>query len=114
MKITDTLTDAAVLAEVGRRIQRTRLARNVTQAHLATEAGISVPTLQRLEAGTSVQWVSLLRTLRALGLLGNLEAAIAEPGVRPIELLEHAGRTRQRASAERTNSGAEPWTWQED
>ena len=51
MKITPLLTDAAVLAEIGSRVERVRLERNVAQAELAREAGISRRTLVRARAG---------------------------------------------------------------
>ena len=49
MQITNQLTDNAVLAELGRRLARTRLQRNMPQEALAKEAGVSVPTVQRIE-----------------------------------------------------------------
>ena len=51
MRITSELTDSTVLTELGGRIARARLDRNLTQAGLAHEAGISTPTLKRLERG---------------------------------------------------------------
>ena len=106
-------TDDAILEELGRRLRRHRLDRNVTQAALAREAGISKPTLQRLEAGASVQLVSLLRVMRALGLLDQLDALVPDPLVRPLELLERRGKVRQRASREGPPEPPEPWSWED-
>lgn len=111
MRISNELSDDAVMAEWGQRLQRHRLDRNVTQAQLAEEAGVSTPTVQRLEAGSSVQLGSLLRVLRALGLLDQAEALVPPPGVRPMQLLEHDGKRRQRASGSRDEGPDEPWTW---
>jgi transcriptional regulator with XRE-family HTH domain len=113
MKISDTLSDDAVLEELGRRLQRHRLDRNITQSSLAREAGISTPTLQRLEAGSSVQFVSLLRVLRGLGLLEQVETLVPAPHVRPMELLERKGRQRKRASSGGSSDTNEPWTWED-
>jgi transcriptional regulator with XRE-family HTH domain len=109
----DTLTDDALLADLGRRLQRQRLDRNLTQARLAREAGVSTPTVQRLEAGESVQLVSLLRVLRALGLLAQAELLVPAPEVRPMELLLRHGRRRRRASRGTGAGPAGPWTWKE-
>jgi len=111
VKIGSALSDDAVLEELGRRIQRHRLDRNVTQGRLAREAGVSTPTVQRLEAGASVQLVSMLRVLRALGMLDRAEMLVPEPGVRPMALLEGRGRQRKRASSEGTASVPGAWTW---
>lgn len=97
MRLTNELTDAAAMQELGHRLARQRLERNLTQAELARQAGVDRTALQRLESGESVTLTTLTRLLRALGLLENLEALLpaARPG--PIELLETQGRPRRRA-----------------
>lgn len=53
-----------------------RKLRGLTQAQLADRSGVSRDTLQRLEGGTgSVGLETLLRVLRALGLLDSLTEA---------------------------------------
>jgi transcriptional regulator with XRE-family HTH domain len=106
-----TLSDAAILTELGRRLRRQRLDLNISQAELAREAGVSAPTVQRLETGSSVQLRSLVRLLRALDLLDRLEALLPAPGVRPMELLERGEAVRQRASSRRTMKQPKPWEW---
>jgi transcriptional regulator with XRE-family HTH domain len=51
MKIDNTLTDASVLRELGERLLKVRLDRNLTQAALAEQAGISKRTVERIESG---------------------------------------------------------------
>jgi len=113
VQIGNTLSDDAVLEELGRRLQRHRLDRNITQGSLAREAGISTPTLQRLAAGSSVQFVSLLRILRALGLLDHVDMLVPTLPVRPMELLERKGRRRKRASPGGSPETNKPWTWED-
>ena len=115
MKIDGRLTDEAVLAELGRRIARTRLERNLTQAQLGEEAGVGLATLQRLEAGSAVKLTSLVRVLRALGSLEALDVLVPEPTPSPIELLKLHGRQRRRAGRPRS-VGRQPgeagrWVW---
>jgi transcriptional regulator with XRE-family HTH domain len=111
------MTDSAVLAELGERVARHRLERNLTQAELAKEAGISKRTLVRLEAGESTQLTNLVRVLRSLGLLDNLDALAPPPVPSPIEQLRMKGRERKRASP-RTDEGLSEdrneWTWGND
>lgn len=66
MAKTSEMTDAAVLAELGERLARLRLQRNLTQAQLAREAGVSKRTLIRLERGESSQVTNLIRVVRSL------------------------------------------------
>ena len=89
-------SDEALLQELGQRIARLRLERNLSQAQLAEQAGISKRTLERLEAGASATQLSLfLRVLRQLDLLERLELLLPEPQLSPLALLQQ----RRRASA---------------
>jgi Predicted transcriptional regulators len=101
------MTDASVLSEIGRRIERLRLERNLTQEQLAAEAGISRTALVRLESGKSGRTASLLRVLRALGLLDRVEQLVPEPLPSPIERLRLQGRQRQRARETRSSTAGE-------
>jgi transcriptional regulator with XRE-family HTH domain len=113
MKLTNFLTDAAVLQELGRRLARHRLDKNVSQAKLAREAGVARRTVQRLEGGESVQLTSFLRVLRVLGLAANAELLVPEPTVSPMEMLRLQQQRRQRAGSSKAPSPDEPssWTW---
>jgi transcriptional regulator with XRE-family HTH domain len=120
--VDDLMTDAAVLAELGRRLERHRLERNLTQAETAAEAGLGQATVQRAERGESVQMTSMIKLLRALGLLQGLDVAIPESIDLPIAQLEREQRkTRRRASGSRDRRGGtpaesaeEPWRWGDD
>lgn len=89
-------TDAATLDELGARIAARRLSRRWRQADLAYEAGVSNRTVQRIEAGTSVQLAMFLRVLRALGLLGGLEQLVPPSRPSPMELLRRETNRRKR------------------
>jgi transcriptional regulator with XRE-family HTH domain len=97
MRIGLQLTDDAVLDELGERLARLRLQRNLTQVQLAEEAGVDRKVVGRLEAGERVQLLALVRVLRALGRLDALDAVVPPAQASPIELLELRGRSRQRA-----------------
>lgn len=112
MAVVRDMTDSAVLAELGDRISRLRLQRNLTQAQLAREAGVSKRTLIRLENGESSQVTNLIRVIRALGLLGNLDALVPQPLVSPIDQLRSRAKERRRASPGAKKGGpSTKWTW---
>ena len=113
MKITTQATDDAVLAELGGRLARIRLERNLTQAQLAEQSGVSKRTVERLEAGVVATHLSgFIRVCRVLGLLDRFDALISEPVPSPVAQLKLHGRQRQRASATKaTKPSAKKWQW---
>lgn len=115
MRISSQLTDAAVLKELGGRLADARLRRNLTQAALAEEAGVSKRTVERLESGqVATQLSGFLRVCRVLGVLERFETLLPAPAPSPMEQLRQQGRKRRRASGSRTLVVEEkPWTWGE-
>ncbi|WP_091742995.1 helix-turn-helix domain-containing protein [Phenylobacterium immobile] len=117
MKIDNLLTDEAVAAEMGVRLAQARIARAFTQAQLAAAAGVSKRTVERLEDGQPTQMAVLIRCLRALGLLENLERLLPAQPTNPMDLLRarRAPRQRVRSSAQVEHGVAEipakPWVW---
>ncbi|WP_249019106.1 helix-turn-helix domain-containing protein [Conexibacter sp. S30A1] len=110
------LTDAAILRELGRRLEAHRLERNLTQIELGDLAGLGRSTIQKIEGGGSVQTASLVKVLRALDLLTAVDAAIPDRVVLPVMELDRIRRTRRRARHRSTEGGAqqpseETWTW---
>ncbi len=115
MNISNTLTDGAILAETGKRIAQCRLERQLTQAEMAKEAGVSKRTVERIEAGGSAQMSTIIRILRVLDLLPGLDHLIPEPGPRPMDLLKLKGKVRQRASpSQKPDQANKKWSWGDD
>lgn len=119
MKIINHATDEILLRELGARLAQTRLEKNLTQAQLAIQAGISKRTVERLEAGRAgTQLSAFIRVCRVLELIERLEILVPETAPSPMTQLKLGGRKRRRASAT-TAPGAvnEPapsagtWTW---
>ena len=112
MKIIDSLSDAVVLEELGQRLARRRIELGLTQAEAADEAGISVRTVTRIEAGESAQLSSWIRLLRALGQLDALEQLLPSADASPMEQLrrQQRGRSPQRVRKRRAKTDAD-WRW---
>ncbi|MEO8681368.1 MAG: helix-turn-helix transcriptional regulator [Vicinamibacterales bacterium] len=112
MKVSESLSDTAVLVELGTRLAASRLAKNLTQEALAETAGISKRTLERLESGSVATRLSaFVRVSRALGILNRLGTLVPSPSVSPVEQLKLAGRRRKRASGRATTKPPKRWTW---
>jgi transcriptional regulator with XRE-family HTH domain len=112
MKITAQLTDESVLEELGARLAGARLGRNLTQAALAEQAGVSKRTVERLEAGAvATQLSGFLRVCRVLGLMEHFESLIPEAATSPMEQLKRQGAKRQRASGRKAAVAPKKWTW---
>jgi len=65
---------ARQLRTLGARLAMARLRRRMTQDTLATRAGISIPTLRKLERGDAgVSVATFLRVLQVLGLASDID-----------------------------------------
>jgi DNA-binding XRE family transcriptional regulator len=95
------MSDPSILAELGARVQRHRLNRNITQDDLAAHAGVSRTVVQRLEQGRGCTLKGFVRILRALDMLPQLAVFLPDPGPSPLQLARLAGRARQRAAGSR-------------
>ena len=111
--ISTSSTDEHILEQLGKRIESSRIDHNLTQAQLSREAGISRPTVQRLEGGRDVNLSSLLRVLRVLGLLDRIDLLLPEPAIRPMDALKAKGKRRKRVRASKPKK-KKPWKWGDD
>ena len=113
MRIAKQATDEAVLSELGSRLAQARLERNLTQAQLAEQAGVSKRTVERLESGSvATQLSGFIRVCRVLELVERFDLLVPEPVPSPVEQLKLRGRRRQRASAKRRAQAApKKWQW---
>ena len=104
-------TSRQIELEIGRRLARLRLARNITQAALAKRAGIGVRTLRRLEAGEPSTFDTFLRIATALDLEEAILSALPEGVIRPIERVSKKRSERRRASPASGKPAQTTWTW---
>lgn len=97
--------------DVGLKLERLRLSRNITQSQLALEAGISVRTLRRLEAGDNPTLDTLIRVLTALKIHDNLDLLVPDSRIRPIERVRTQGMERQRSRSGNKTKTKKKWEW---
>jgi len=65
-------TSEQIEAALCKRLESIRLSRNITQAQLAEEAGVSPRTIGRLEKGQGVSVDTFIRVMMALGIQQSL------------------------------------------
>ena len=116
MKITKLLTDEAVLTEIGHRISNHRVELDMSQAGVASEAGVGKRTVERVEGGASTQVSSIIRIFRVLGLMADLDRMIPEATPKPMDLLKQKEKIRVRASQKKkaNKQAGKSWQWKED
>jgi putative transcriptional regulator len=116
MRIEPQLTDETILRELGERLARLRLGRDLTQQRLGEQAGVGRALVQRIERGEAVTTANLVRVLRALDSLDALDRLIPPEAPSPVQELKLRGRQRRRASGAHGSAGeapdqARPWRW---
>ncbi len=108
-----TATPQRVMVEVGVRLAKIRLSRNITQRALAKDAGIALRTLRRLELGEATAFDSFLRVVMTLGFTDEFLKIFPLHDTRPIERMDARRKERKRARPARVKDTDKAWTWGE-
>ena len=105
------MSDRAILREIGRRLKRKRLEKNVSQQKLAELAGLNRTTIGEAERGTPFGVLTLVQILRALNALEEIDSFLPDPGISPLQLAKMKGKERRRASPKTAdaNKGEVDW-----
>lgn len=93
----NSLSNGAIIQEIGKRVKEIRLDKNLTQQELAKMSGISLFTVAQIERGKPVSLAMLIPVLRELRLIDNLELLLPQREISPIELLNAKGKVPKRA-----------------
>ena len=89
-------SDKVLLELIGNYVKWHRQNQNMTQAELATAAGINRSTLSELENGSRSNTMTLIRVLRSLGRLSALDSFEQIHTVSPLALAEEQAVYRRR------------------
>lgn len=92
----EAMTNTAIAAELGNRLEHLRLERNLTQQMLADEIGITAKSYRQLVAGGG-KLENMIAALRALNALAQLDNFLPATPPSPLEQLKLRGKQRQRA-----------------
>jgi putative transcriptional regulator len=94
-----------------KRIEDIRLSRNMTQKKLASEAGVSLRTIGRLEKGAGISLDTFIRVLMALDIQQNLKIVLPDPSIRPVDRIGFKGGQRKRARPGPSEKKSSNWSW---
>ena len=94
-------TPQELLVALGERISRLRIREALTQAELASRAGVSPRALGDLERGNGSSLITYISVLKALGALSSLDALAPVPTISPMALLRTQQKEPKRAPRKR-------------
>jgi transcriptional regulator with XRE-family HTH domain len=111
MRITQSATDTEIMTELGKRLKRCRIDSGLSQTELSERTGISVKTIANMEEGMQSNSLTLIRVLRALKLLDNLEVLAPCQDNRPIDYYRYNQKAPERVSRNRHVKEERTWKW---
>lgn len=95
------MTAEELQRELGERLRRLRVNKDLDQAAVARKAGVSVRSLRGLENGTGSNLRTLMLVLKALDLLDGIDALAPVPTISPMAMLR---RTPERQRVRRSKT----------
>ncbi len=96
MKI-ENMSPVAITKELGKRLRQARLNNDLTQAEVASRAGLNRRTILNAEKG-KVQLENLVAILVSMDMADQLNMFLPIQEISPIQLAKLKGKKRQRAS----------------
>lgn len=100
MKIQFFMSDQEIMREMGLRLKKRRVERNLTQGELAKKASVALQTVVRVEQGKGGSLQTLIRIMREIGGADTLEGWVSEP-LPDAEQIAKRGRERFRVKHKR-------------
>lgn len=97
------MSDRAILREIGQRLKRLRLDKNLSQQKLAEGAGLNRTTIGEIERGAPSSLLTFVQILRGLDALEDLNSFLPDPELKisPLQIAKLQGKERRRASSQR-------------
>lgn len=105
------LTNSQVETELGKRLKRFRLERNLSQTEVATRSGLSRRTITAIENGEGSTLSTFIALLRGLHALDALDDFLPDYGISPMAMLKVQEDPVKYASKPRKAKNTAPWKW---
>ena len=107
------LTNDAIMRQIGSKLKELRIEKNMKQAELADAAGVSVFTISSVENGKATSLLTVIQLLRALEHLEYLDSFFQEEAMSPIAyaklMKKNKKKERVKSSANNTNNIDTEW-----
>ena len=105
------MSDAAILKQLGAVLKQIRLKKNITQAQLATDAGLNRYTITQIEKGESTSLNTFIKILRVFDAFYLLDAFQISNEMSPMAYVKMQKEQRKRARGNRLNEPDEDLGW---
>jgi transcriptional regulator with XRE-family HTH domain len=96
------MSDQAILRELGLYIKQTRLNKNYTQQQLSEKAGVHRVTLSEFEQGLRGSLTTFIQLIRSLDELQTLDVFSVKNEISPLQMAKLQAKKRERASGNRS------------
>jgi putative transcriptional regulator len=87
----------SIVEDLGQRLKQARLNKDLTQASVAEQIGVSRKTIVNAEKG-KVHFETFVAIMVVLGLKEQLNSFLPPQNISPVQLAKLQGKSRQRAS----------------
>jgi transcriptional regulator with XRE-family HTH domain len=94
-------SDREIVRDLGEKIRRIRLNRNISREELQRVTGIHVRTIGDAENGKNVTIMNLLGILRGLNSLRLLVPLLTDEEISPVAIAKNREKVRERATGRR-------------
>jgi transcriptional regulator with XRE-family HTH domain len=99
---------SAILAELGARLRRQRLARLWTQQELAASAGVALSAVKKLESGGNATLRTLIKVAQAMSLTQDLAETFEPRVTASIAEMERAAKAPRHRARRPRAAGPDP------
>jgi len=87
----------AIMTSIGKRIESLRLQKHIKQVELANASTVSISTVRRMEAGKNFSMEALIKVLRSLDQLQDLQVLITVPPLSPVEIAKQGFKVKAKS-----------------
>lgn len=108
MRIYGDENNTLILNELGKRIKDIRIKKAITQKEMAEMAGVSHSTVTRIENGDGATLDNLLKIMRMLGILTNIDLLIPEQELTPEDIFYNKTKAKRASKKKKIEKD---WLW---
>jgi transcriptional regulator with XRE-family HTH domain len=106
------MSDPAIIKEIGAQLKLLRLQQNMTQQTLADKSGLSRSAVSEMENGkVATTFITIIQILRTLQRLHQLDSWIVPDLMSPLQAAKMKKNTRLKASSKNVNKEKGDSTW---